>query len=205
MANADAARNGKFLSHEISSRQVTELIGVARGLIADAELRDCEIEFLYKWLAANDAAHANPVIGILMERIRDIFSDGYVDEQERTDLASVLEALTANDFEIGEVLKSSDLPLTSPAPNIEFANRVFCFTGTFTYGPRRACEALVARLGGECSKTLTQQTDYLIVGSYATASWHQSSFGRKIEHAVQLRGKGAPVAIVAERHWLEFF
>ncbi len=205
MTPEDAARAGKYLSVEVADRQVSELIGLARGLIADAELNDAEIEFLYRWIAANDAAHANPVIAILLERIRDIYQDGYVDESERAELSDVLMRLTKNDFELGEVLKSADLPLNDPAPNISFNDKTFCFTGTFTFGRRSDCESLVERLGGRASKNITQSTDFLVIGSYATSSWQQSSFGRKIEQAVKLRDSGRPIAIVAERHWREFF
>lgn len=36
----------------ISSRQVDELIGLARGLAADGSINKAEVEFLQKWLAA---------------------------------------------------------------------------------------------------------------------------------------------------------
>jgi hypothetical protein len=35
---SDDARRGKFLSHEISDRQTTQLIGLAQGVIADGRL-----------------------------------------------------------------------------------------------------------------------------------------------------------------------
>ncbi|MER8413933.1 hypothetical protein [Mesorhizobium sp. M1342] len=35
----------------ISSRQIDELIGLARGLAADGTINKAEIEFLQKWLA----------------------------------------------------------------------------------------------------------------------------------------------------------
>jgi len=205
MFNDDQARAGAYSATEISNRQVTELIGIARGLIADAELNDAEIEFLYRWLAASEGAHANPMIALLMERIRDIFTDGYVDEDERADLTDVLMRLTSNDFELGEALKATELPLTEPAPNIQFDSMTFCLTGTFSYGKRGACESLIERLGGRCAKNLTQSTNYLVIGSYATDSWKQSSFGRKIEQATKWQAEGLPIAIVSERHWRDFF
>ena len=73
-----------------------------------------------------------------------------VDESERNDLTDTLIALTGNDFEIGEVAKSASLPLTEPAPNLDFDGKIFCFTGTFTFGTRKACEAAVARYGAIC-------------------------------------------------------
>lgn len=204
MSIQDAARDGRFLRGNIGDRQITELVGVARGLVADGELNDIEIEFLHRWLVANAAAQANPMIGLLLERIRDIYADGYVDESERADLTDLLTQLTGNDFELGEVLKSTTLPVTDPAPNLEFEGRTFCFTGTFSYGKRAQCEDIVRRYGANCSSQVTHGTNYLVIGEYATASWQHSSFGRKIEQALALREKGIPIAIVAEHHWRDY-
>ena len=45
----------------ISSRQIDELIGIARGLTADGKINQTEIEFLQKWLAANSVISDQPV------------------------------------------------------------------------------------------------------------------------------------------------
>jgi hypothetical protein len=50
-------------------------------------------------------------------------------------------------------------------------------------------------------QSVTQKTDYLLLGSMASADWKHSSFGRKIEKACEYRAKGLPIAIVAEDYW----
>jgi len=40
-----------------------------------------------------------------------------------------------------------------------------------------------------------------VLGAYATESWAHSSFGRKIEKAVDMRFSGVPIPIVGENHW----
>ena len=203
MTNDDAARAGQFSGKAISDRQMAELIGLARGLVADNELNDFEIEFLHKWLVASDSSHANPMIANLLERIRDIYADGFVDEDERADLTDVLIKLTANDFETGEILKSTTLPLCDPAPNLEFEGQRYCFTGTFTFGKRTECERAVQQYGATTG-TLAQKTNVLVIGEYATASWKQSSFGNKIIQAAEWRSQGIPIAIVSEHHWRNY-
>jgi hypothetical protein len=49
---------------------------------------------------------------------------------------------------------------------------------------------------------LNQETGYLVIGVYATDSWIHSTFGRKIEKAVVMRGEGLPIAIVGEQYWV---
>ncbi|MDQ7262261.1 BRCT domain-containing protein [Paracoccus sp. PS-1] len=199
----DAARAGQFLGQRIGEKQVHELIGIARGLLADGHLNDSEIEFLHRWLAANEGARSNPLVSQLIARLNASLADGVIDDDERRDLQETMMALTSNDFELGEVLKSSTLPLCNPAPEILLGGARMCFTGTFTYGTRRECEAAASALGASCG-SLTQKTTYLVIGEYATESWKHSSFGNKIMQAVEWRDSGIPISIVSEQHWRRF-
>lgn len=198
----ERARAGQYNKHEVADRQTTQLIGIAQGLIADGHLNDGEIHFLHKWLVANEAVQANPLISLLVQRIDEILADGVIDEDERADLHNTISALTGSDFELGELSKSSTLPLCDPAPDIIFDGNRFCFTGTFTFGRRRDCEQAAIDRGASAGG-LTQKTAFLVIGAYATESWKQETFGRKIEKAVELREAGFPIAIVSEKHWAD--
>ena len=156
---------------------------------------------LHKWLVAHTAASSNPVVKLLLDRVDAILADGIVDPEEAIDLFTVLKQFAGGDFELGETLKSTTLPLDNPPPTIKFRSSCFCFTGTFAFGTRKECEAAVLAKGGLC-KALTQETSYLVIGAYATESWAHSTFGRKIEKAVTMRQRGTPIAIVAEPYWV---
>jgi NAD-dependent DNA ligase len=187
----------------ISSRQVDELTGVARGLCADGVLNQAEVEFLQYWLAANIAVSENPVICTLYSRVTDILSDGVASADEREDLLQALKTFSGSDVEIGEALKSTTLPLCSPAPVLSFPGRAYCFTGTFSYGRRHHCEQAVVDRGGACG-SLTKKTDVLVIGVYATESWKHSAFGHKIMKACDMRDSGVPITLVSEEHWTRF-
>lgn len=184
----------------LQSRQVDELIGLARGLIADGALNSAEVEFLEAWLAANLAISHQPLIGTLYDRVREVLADGIADPAECQDLFAALTAFTAGDTELGEASKSTSLPLCDPVPHLVFEGRAYCFTGTFGFGQRKHCEQAVALRGGT-SGSLTKTTDVLLIGSYATESWKHSSFGNKILKAVEMRNLGMPISIVSEAHW----
>lgn len=184
----------------ISSRQVDELIGIARGIAADGVLNHAEVEFLQKWLAANLSISDQPVIRTLFERVSDILRDGIADAEECTELLDTLNRFSNRDFELGEVLKSTSLPLCNPPPDLDFTGRTYCFTGTFTYGKRGDCERAVTERGASCGG-LSLRTNYLIVGVYATESWKHSSMGNKILKACEWRDEGVPISIVSEEHW----
>jgi len=185
----------------ITDRQVDELVGLARGVAADGALNQAEVEFLQKWLAVNASISGQPLIRRLYERINGILADGVADEDERRELLETLNSFSSRDFELGEVLKSSTLPLCDPAPYLLFAGRRYCFTGTFSYGGRRDCEEAVIERGG-MTGSLTQKTNVLVVGGYATESWKHSAFGTKIIKAVDMREVGIPISIVSEAHWV---
>lgn len=184
----------------ITSRQVDELIGISRGLIADGQVNQAEVEFLEKWLAANVEVSSQPIINVLYQRIAAILRDGVVDDDEKAELLDTLNRFTVGDFELGEVLKPTSLPLCDPAPTLVFNGKRYCFTGTFNFGQRKHCEAAVAERGA-LAGGITQKTNVLVIGAYATESWKHSSFGNKIMQAVEWRESGFPICIVSEEHW----
>jgi NAD-dependent DNA ligase len=184
----------------INARQVDELIGLARGVTADGDLNQAEAEFLQKWLAANMAATNQPLVRTLYQRISEALSDGVLDAEEKATLLDTLNSFSSRDFELGEMLKASTLPLCDPAPGLTFEGQTYCFTGTFIYGQRRLCEEAVLTRGGFAG-ALSRRTNVLVIGAYATESWKHSSFGNKILQATAWRDEGKPISIVSEEHW----
>jgi NAD-dependent DNA ligase len=191
-----------FNRARMDDRLVNELIGLAHGIIADGAVNQAEAEYLFKWIVANAEQADNPVLKLLYDRVEKVLADGVLDPDEATDLLEALTRFCAGDFEIGETLKSTLLPLCEPAPALSFGGSTFCFTGTFAFDSCKDCETAVIDLGG-IPGSLTRTTRYLVIGAYATESWAHSSFGRKIEKAVDMRASGVPIAIVGESHWAE--
>jgi NAD-dependent DNA ligase len=184
----------------ITARQIDELVGIARGIAADGALNQAEVEFLQRWLAANMAISDQPMVRKLYARMNAVLADGIADADECAELLETLNSFSGRDFELGEVMKTTSLPLCDPAPSLSFDGHRYCFTGTFSFGQRKDCEAAVADRGGVCG-SLTKNTDVLVIGMYATESWKHSSFGTKIVRAVDMRENGVPIAIVSEEHW----
>lgn len=192
-----------FNRARLDYRQVTELIGVCRGCIADGLVNEQEAAFLQKWLAAHAGITINPVVCDLVRKITHLLEAKVQHQEDAKALFEVLENFTGSDFELGELLKSSGLPFDEPQPGLQFAGMRYCFTGTFAFGSRNECEAAVHKRGAEAG-SLTKGTNYLVIGAYATESWIQSAYGRKIERAMELKQQGCPIAIVGESHWFGF-
>ena len=132
-----------------------------------------------------------------------MLSDGVLDRDEAQDLLATLRSFVGEPPELGEFIKTTGLPINCPEPDIAFAGRRFCLTGTFAYGSRARCADLVESLGGIHATTVTRSLDYLVLGVYVTPSWVHESFGRKIEKALHYRhDRRADIAIVSETHWI---
>ena len=194
--------NNNFNQKRVVDRNIDELIGLARGILADGKVDQIEAETLQKWLIAVSGME-HPMLHNLLIKVNKMLEDDILDDEESAELFETLNEFIGGNFEKGEILKSTSLPLENPEPKIELKNSSFCFTGTFSSGTRKEVEAMVEQKGGKASR-LNGSTDYLVIGAYATDSWIHSSYGRKIEQAMDYQEKGGDIKIVSEEHWLKF-
>lgn len=192
----------RFNRKSIDDRQIDTLIGLSKGLLADGKVDQSEAEFLYTWLIQSRQTTDNPIIINLLNRVDAMLNDGILDQEESSELLSLLHKLTGEPSEVGELAKTSSLPVDEPAPTVMFERNEFLFTGTCVYGTRKACQAAVERLGGINANGVTKRLSYLVLGTYVTDSWVHESYGRKIEKAMQYRDEGVPITIITEEHWI---
>lgn len=191
----------KFNRKNIQDRQIDTLIGLSKGITADGEVHQLEAEFLHSWLIQNSHSE-NPIVINLLIKVSEMLEDGVLDKDESAELLNILHSISGEKTELGELSKSSMLPVCSPLPEIDFSGKSFLFTGTCAFGTRKQCQEAINTLGGENAKGVTKNLDYLILGTYVTDSWVHESFGRKIEKAITYRDSGIPISIVTEEHWI---
>lgn len=183
-------------------RDLSELLGIAKGVLFDGRVTDDESRALLDWAEAHpDVVSAWPG-RVIHRRLREIFADGRVDDDERADLRELLDLLVGGRMGLlaGEAAPSN-LPLDRPPPVVEIPDRVFVLTGKFAFGPRPACERELRRIGGWPEPNLTFRTDYLVIGSFSSRDWSQGSFGRKVEKAIAYREEHGRPRIIGEDHW----
>jgi NAD-dependent DNA ligase len=185
-------------------RQITEMLGLVKGIICDGAVTDAEIVALKQWLKANPDVTATYPGDQLARRMLKIMQDGIIEEGERAELKEfLLDMVGEPEGLTGTMRDPTRLPIDTPPPTILFDRCEYVFTGTLASGTRTWAEERVAERGGTCAKTVTKRTSYLVVGLLASEAWVQSTHGRKIQKAVELRESGQPIHIVAEEHWLE--
>lgn len=186
-------------------RDGDELIGICRGILADGTVNKLEGKFLLGFLRRHDEFHDRYPFSILYARVRDALKSGVLDGEEERHLLEAVHSLVGGeaDDESGSASLASTLPLDQPPPIIEYEDKLFVVTGTFQFGSRRLVINAIEAMGGAMRQAISPMTDYLIIGAIGSRDWIHSSYGRKIEAAVQLREAGARIAIVSEMHWKE--
>lgn len=196
--------NTRFNRARRADRDIAEFLGLAKGLLADGVVTEQEAEVVARWIAAHsDAAEQWPIY-VLAARVERIFGDGRVDDDERVELAEILNEIVGGTggVVVGEDAATS-LPLDSPPPTLVWPGAVVVFTGKFAFGTRAECQRHVASLGGACEADVTRRTTHLVIGTFGSRDWVQTSFGRKIEKAVESRAATGRPVIIGEDHWAE--
>jgi len=197
-----------YRNSEIKDRNIDELLGLCRGIIADGETNQREAEFLRNWIENNFSRRDLMVYPLktLYWRLMGMLQDGILDDEESRELFEILERYTGECSIIKEARQfTSTLPLDLPMPEVKIKGSQFVFTGAFTIGTRKACETLIKDLGGEYKKAPTLKTDYLVIGLLGSEDWIHSSYGRKIEKAVELRDeRKTGISIISEEHFIRF-
>lgn len=187
----------------ITDRQVNELIGLVQGVTADGSVDQSEVEFLLNWLEANKGSlHRWPAKAIY-PRLKDALSDGYLDEIEEEEIHALLEATLSENPNDARTDQVREIPFTTPIPEIQFANRSFCFTGRFQSGSRSWCVSQIIARGGMSTSKIDRKLHYLIVGDIGSGDWFRAKHGRKIVRAIKHIEVGANIAILREQHWFE--
>ena len=190
----------RFRTDHNCQKSLDELIGLAKGLLADNVLHPAEVDFLITWMKANEHISTVWPANVLFSRVSRSLENGVIGDEERKELFDILQKLCGNS-QLEENCPTP-LPLDDPQPKIVFAGSTFCVTGKFAYGPRPEVEKLILGHGGEIAKTVTKKLTYLVVGTFSSRDWIHSSHGRKIEKAVEYRDSGDELAIISEDHFI---
>lgn len=191
---------GRYQAEHNCQKSLDELIGLAKGLLADNLLHPAEVDFLITWMKANEHISNVWPANVLFDRVARALEDDVIDDEERKELFDILQKISGN----GQLEEncSTALPLNDPQPKVVFEGSTFCVTGKFAYGPRSEVEKLILDRGGELTKSVTKSLDYLVIGTFSSKDWIHSSHGRKIEKAVEYRDSGVALAIISEDHFV---
>jgi NAD-dependent DNA ligase len=183
---------------------LAEMVGMVRGVIADGAVSAEEAHRLSEWAKENPQIATRYPANLLARRLERIFMDGRADKRERERLAAMLAQLAENPTGFGGGYPlATDLPITTPPPDVVFEGETFVFGGEMAYGPLHACEREVRERGGICERSVNRRTDYVVIGVMAADDWSQAAFGELIDDVVEYGGRGVHIPIITEAHWAD--
>jgi NAD-dependent DNA ligase len=202
----DGQPRNRFLSRaRVNDRDIDEMMGICRGMLADGAVNQTEAEFLLKWITQNVEVADTWPGNVIYPRLYEMLSDGVLDDEEERELLDLLMTNVGSPRFSAEGMKASTaLPFDDPAPRVTFHGEVFCLTGKFVGGTRRELEDAVAMRGGKCKTAPCKKTSFLVIGEIASRDWIHSNFGRKIQKAIELRDGGAGIAIIPEERFFDY-
>lgn len=186
-------------------RDLDQLIGLCTGVMADGHVSEMEARMLQSWIASNYELREQWPANVLLARLDQALEDGKLDSDEERALLKAIMDLTGVETAVeGGQSAVTTLPVDDPAPDVTFEGRRFVVTGNFAFGSRKAVTAAIDDRGGSVKSSVSGKTDYLVIGHLGSSDWRHSSFGSKIQNAIDLKSGGASIAIVTEGHWFNF-
>lgn len=162
------------------------------GVIADNVLSEAEVYALKNWLDANSNLSGQYPFDRVFAVIENSLEDGILEQHELDEMLSLFKKFTdpANEYS-----RSVD--------DLSFESKSICITGNFNYGSRKDVEELIIRAKGICKKSVSRNTDYVIVGSMGSADWTCGNYGTKIKRALELQNQGFSLQIIKEETFID--
>ena len=200
MANSDYFQSQQSKKQK-SDHLKAQLIGLCEGLAADRKVGPKETEILCTWIAKYQHEIKNSLIDQWCGKVQAVLAEDLSDEQRSQKLLLEFDHLIGGEMKMGEGPKSTTTPLDNPPPAVIFKDQAFCLTGDFVFGERHSCAAAIIERGGRVVQSPSRKTDYLVIGTQANPQWVQTSFGRKVEKAAELRDQHGRIKIISEAHW----
>ena len=78
-------------------RDVSEMLGLVKGMIADGVVTADEARFLKDWGANHPDVLVHWPARVIFGRLQQYFADGHIDEEERLELRDLLTAVVGGD------------------------------------------------------------------------------------------------------------
>lgn len=185
---------------------VQELEGILHGILADNEISDDEIKGLSNWISENDFLKGTYPFDEIDSLLLSVLSDKVITQEEKERLmvhfSSFVDMSKSNNIDslhLSELKKQYQITgICAACPDIKIQDRLFCFTGASAKASRDEIAERIIGRGGYFKSSVTDKTNYLVVGNDGNPCWAFSCYGRKVEKAMSMRREGHPILIVNE-------
>jgi NAD-dependent DNA ligase len=197
----------------VETEAARQLHGFLHGIVIDNKVNDQEVYGLREWLQAFSEYKTIWPFSEIWNLLEAILADGIVDEEERQYLIDFcmefserpIDAAVIHDDIYKKRFMKNNAPILKPVTalcdqvtKIAFESNTFCLTGPAKAGKRGEIEHSIERAGGTIRPRVDKSLNYLVIGANSSPCWVYSTYGRKIEQAMQLRQNGNQPLILYE-------
>ena len=198
--------NDESLYFDMVTSKIQQLEAMMHGAVVDGKVSDDEISALRDWLDENEELSGTYPFDEVYSLLISATEDGVVSQDEQNMLKAFFstfvdtrESYNINEEEIEELQREYTIGgICAICPEIELSGKTFCFTGASKQATRKEIANKICDCGGNYYDSVTNETDYLIVGAEGNPCWAFSCYGRKVEKAMKMRKKGKHIIIVHE-------
>lgn len=192
------------LHQSLITKSLNTLLGIISGLVCDGDLNDSEISYLRTWCSEHEFLAKVYPANIVYRRIHEVLMHGKISDEDRNHFTEELQNISGNDFSnTGSALPEHIASIFDDDPFVVIENNTFVFTGQFLFGTRIACEKAITDRHGFVKSYVTNDTNFLVVGSLSSPDWITANFGRKIQKAAEMSNSGDyEISIIREVDWV---
>jgi len=184
---------------------LNEFLGLISGIVADDKINEDEFKYLVEWLRGHEELVDDVTVCGVVKKLIEVSELDIITGKDEQELLMFLKQTAGIRFlETGSTDVHPMDHIADTIESMEHEGARICFTGVFDAGARKEVEAIANNLGAITRKAPSKSIDYVIIGSQVSPDWKHTSFGRKIQKAVELRECGHPLIILTERQWSQF-
>lgn len=161
-----------------------QLLGIIKGISADRAISESEARGLRDWVSECNSFFSDKEFSTIEEQLDAVLADGVVSPEEESRLLTLFDKMVN--------------PIAPASGAISYTGRKFVLSGNFTYGDKRAVEAVIRERGGEIAKSVSGKVSYVVVGNEGSARYANGEYGSKVKRAMELQNSGKSIQIVME-------
>ena len=181
--------SGSSAFHKISANTqvLLQLDGILEGITCDNILAEDEVIYLSNWMNANSSLRGNYPYDNIFNILTTALADGVLEKRELDEMLLLFKRLSdpVNDCGCNHSITSLE-------------GKCICLSGEFDRGSKSdISEELISR-GATIHNTVTQKTDYLVVGGQGSSAWCAGNYGTKVKKALEFQSKGIGIIVIRE-------
>lgn len=186
--------------YSLVSTDMQRLRPILRAIASDGSVAEAEVEQLSMWLAEREHLRKCWPYEEMDNLLTTTMRDQSIDPKEQKLLLEFCSSFSASeqDYETPHITARTLSAIFAVSPVVSFDDYSFCFTGESQRATQEEMKTMARDRGAKIVESVTPDLDYLIVGVGGNPCWAYSSYGRRIEKALQLRRQGSKLLIVHE-------